>query len=69
MKTTESNQDIGGIEVCMKIITKATNVFGQLFPNIKSFTYIWFSGVKIVEEAISEGVDYCGTIKTSHKVF
>ena len=35
-------------------------------------TYIddsWLSVVKIMEEAMDEGVDFCGTFKTSHKVF
>ena len=29
----------------------------------------WFSGMKMDEEAMDEGVDYCGTVKTSHKGF
>ena len=33
------------------------------------FSDSWFSGVKIYEEAVSEGVDYSGLAKTSHKGF
>ena len=29
----------------------------------------WFSGMKMDEKAMDEGVDYCGTVKTSHKGF
>ena len=33
------------------------------------FDDICFSGVKIAEEAMAEGGDYCWTVKTSHKGF
>ena len=40
-----------------------------MFSNGIYFSDIWFSVVKIYEEAIAEGVDYCGQVKTSHKGF
>ena len=33
------------------------------------FAGIWLSGVKKVDEAIAEGVDNCGPVKTIHKGF
>ena len=41
----------------------------QLISNDTYFADIWFNGVNIVEEAMAEGVDYCGTVKISHKGF
>ena len=33
------------------------------------FSDSWFRGVKTAEEAMAEGVDYCGPVKTTHKGF
>ena len=43
--------------------------FGQLSPNKTFFYYIWFRGVKLEEEKITQGLDYCGPAKKKHKVF
>ena len=42
---------------------------GQLTPYDTYFADIWFSGVKMAEEAMAEGVDYWEPVKTGHKVF
>ena len=42
---------------------------GQLMSNNTYFSDIWCSGVKISEEVMSEGVDYCGPAKIIHKSF
>ena len=41
----------------------------NLMSNDTYFFYSWFSGVKNVEEAMAERVDYIGPVKTSHKGF
>ena len=33
------------------------------------FSDIWFSGVKMAEEVMAEGVYYCGTVKARQKGF
>ena len=40
---------------------------GQLKSNDTYFADIWFSSVKMDEEAISAGVNYCGPVKKIHK--
>ena len=42
---------------------------GQLESNDTYFSDRWFSGVKMAEEAMAEGVDYYRLVKTSHKGF
>ena len=42
---------------------------GQLASNDTYFDGIWFSGMKTSEEAMDEGVDFYGPVKTSHKGF
>ena len=42
---------------------------GQLKSIYTYFSNIWFNGVKTAEEAMNQGVDYCGMAKTSHKSF
>ena len=37
--------------------------------NLTYFDDSWFSGVKTAEEVVTEGVDYCGPLKSSHKGF
>ena len=69
MKTSHFQKQIVGTAACMKILMMATEGFGQIISNDNYFYYIWFSGVKTDEEAMAEGVDYCGTVKTVHKVF
>ena len=51
----------------MKIIMKDTKEYGQIFSNENLLADSWFSGVKTVQEASTEGVDYCGPDKMSHK--
>ena len=68
MEIPEFQQEIRRNASCMNIpIMKKWRV--KLFSNGIYFSDIWFSVVKISEEAIAEGVDYCGQVKTSHKGF
>ena len=52
---------------CMKILVMAAKGCGQLSSNDTYCYNSWFSGVKITEESMAAGVDYCGPLKTSHK--
>ena len=47
----------------------ANNGCGQITSNDTYFDDSWFSSVKMVEEAMATGVDYCRSVKTSHKQF
>ena len=69
MKTSEFNKYIGGTDVCMKRLVMATKGCGQLTSHDTYFADSWFSYVKNSEEMVAAGVDYCGTVKTSHKGF
>ena len=69
MKTLEFQKYLGGTAVCMKRLTMATKVCGQLTSKGKYFYDSWFSSVKRAEEAMSSVVNYCGTAKTNHKGF
>ena len=69
MKTLEFQQEIGGTASCMKIIMKATKGCGELSSNNTYSSDRFFSGLKTAEESSAEGVDYCGLLKTSRKVF
>ena len=53
----------------MKILTMVTKGCGQLASNDTYFSDSWFCGVKTSEEAMNEGVYYCGPEKTIHKFF
>ena len=53
----------------MKRLAIATKGCGQLISNDTYFAYSWFSSVKTAEEMAAAGVDYCGPVKTIHKVF
>ena len=53
----------------MKRLMIATKGCGQLTSNETHFYDILFSGVKMVEEAVAEGVYFCGPVKMSHKGF
>ena len=55
--------------MCMKRLDTNTKGCGQLTPHDTYFADRWFSYVKISEEAMAAGVDYCGPVKTSHKDF
>ena len=69
MKTLNFQKYIGGTAACMKRLMMVTKGCGQLTSNDTYFANSWFSGVKMAEEAMAEGVDYCGPVKTSHKGF
>ena len=68
-KASDYQQDIGGTAACMKRIMKSTKECGQLSSNSTHFYDRWLIRVKTDEEENPEGVDYCGTVKTSHKGF
>ena len=69
MKTLNFLKEIGGTASCMKRLIMATKGYGQIRSNDTYFSGIWFSGVKTAEEAMAEGVDYFGPVKTIHKGF
>ena len=47
----------------------ATKGCEQLSSNDTYFVDIWLSGEETAEEATAEGVDFCCTVNTIHKVF
>ena len=47
----------------------ATKGCGKLKSNYTYFDDSWLILLKMDEEAITEGVDCCGIVKTSHKGF
>ena len=55
--------------VCMRIILEVNEGCVKLSSNDTIFDYSWFSRFKTTEEANTEGLDYCGPLKTTHKVF
>ena len=69
MNSLGFQQHIGGTYYCMKRITKAAKGCGHMSSNDTLFADSWVSGMKIAEEAMAEGVYYCGPVKTIHKGF
>ena len=69
MKTEKFQQDIGGTAACTKRLMMATKMYDQMTSNDTYFSGIWFSGLKTAKEEMTEGVDYCGPEKMSHKGF
>ena len=67
MNSLGFQQQIGGTDDCMKRIKKAAKGCGHLSSNDTLFDDSWFSGMKIAEEAMAEGVYYFGHVKKSHK--
>ena len=65
----EFQKFLGGATACTKRLVMATKACAQLISNDTSFAHIWFSVIKITEDAMDSGVDYCGLVKTSHKGF
>ena len=53
----------------MNRLTMATKGCCQLTSNETYFADSWFIGVKTVDEAMDQGVNYCGHVKSSHKGF
>ena len=53
MKALDFQQYVGGTTACMKRTTKAAKGCGKMYPNNIFFYNIWFSRVKISEEASS----------------
>ena len=69
MKTSKFYFFLGGTTACMKRIAIATKGCGQLTSNNTYFADSFFSSVKTAEDMAAAGVNYCGPVKTSHKVF
>ena len=69
MNTSKPQKDTRDTNVCMERLAVANKGCGQLKSNDTYFENSWFSSVKNSEEAMAEGVDYCGLAKTIHKVF
>ena len=55
--------------MCMVRLMMTKKGCGQLASNHIYFSDSWFSGVKTYEDAMTEGVGYCGLVKTGHKGF
>ena len=68
-KTENFQQQIRGTAAFMKRLMMATKGCVQLTSNDTYFYDSWFSGLETAKEAMAEGVDYCRTVKTIHKVF
>ena len=69
MKTYKFQNVLGGNAECMKRLAIDTKGCVQLTSNDTYFADSWFSSVKNAEDMASEGVDYCGPVKTTHKGF
>ena len=69
MKVSEYQQDIGCTSDFINIIMRDTKRCVQMSSDDTLFYDIWFSIVKTVEGGDSEGLYYCGPVKTSHKGF
>ena len=68
MKTQQFRYYIGGTADYMKIIMNTTKGWGKLSSNDTFFYDRWFIRVKTAGEENAQVVDYCGPLKTSHKV-
>ena len=68
-KTSKYQNFLGGTTVCMKRLAISTKGCSQLTSNDTYFADRWFSSVKTAEYIAASGVDYCGPVKTSNKVF
>ena len=62
-------KNIGDTTACMKRRAIVAKGCGQLTSNNTYVDDSLFSSIKTAEEIASTGVDYCGPVKTSHKVF
>ena len=69
INTSEFQIYLGGTAACMKILMISKKSCGQLTSNDNYFVDSWFSGVKTAEKAMDLGVNYCGPVKTIHRVF
>ena len=69
MKASEFQKYLGGTNACMKRLSISTKGCGQLTSNYTYFSDIWFSSVKMAEEAMAVGVDYCGLEKMIQQGF
>ena len=68
-KTSKFQNVLGGTTECMKRLAIDTKGCVQLTSKDTFFDDSWFSSVKTSEEMAAKGVNYCGTVKTSHKGF
>ena len=64
MKTSTFQKYIEGTTACMKRLDIDTIGCSQLTSNNTYFADRWFGSVKTAEDAMAEGVDYFGTMKT-----
>ena len=69
MKTPYFQKYIRGYVAIIKRLMMATKGCSQLTSNESYFAYRWLSGVKNNDEAVYQGVDYCGPVKMIHKGF
>ena len=69
MKTLNFQKYLGETAVCMKRLMVAKKGCSHMPSNDTYFSDIWFSGVKTADDAMADGVDYCGPEKTIHKGF
>ena len=69
MKTSKFQKYMRGTTAYMKRLVITNKGCVQLTSNDTYFSDSWFSSIKTSEEVMAVGVDYCGTVKTSHKGF
>ena len=69
MNMSKFQKYLGVTTACMKRLDITNKGCGQLTSNDTYFSDSWFSSVKTTEEVMASGVEYCGTVKTIHKVF
>ena len=69
MTASKFQQQTGGTVACTKRLMMVTKGCGQLTSTDTYFYDSWFSGVKTVDEAMAEELDYCVPVKTSNKGF
>ena len=67
MKMSEFQKYLGGTAALIKILAMATKGCGQLTSNDTYFSDGWFSSIKMADEAMDLGVDYCRPVKMIHK--
>ena len=69
MKSSVFQHNIVGTAASMKRIMKSTKGCGQMQSNDTFFSDISYSIVKTEEGAMTEAINYCRPVNTSHKGF
>ena len=69
MKTLTLQKYIGSNAACMKRLMMATKGCGKMTSNDTYFYDIWFNRIRMDDEVMAEGVDYCGASEDDPKGF